>query len=124
MAGQIQVNTTLQLTNGNHVTPTIGSSQTITQTNQGGGGPGYLDLAADTPTTIDVAEIGTEGLCYVKNLSSERNISLGREDAATYREFNLLKPGEESVLRLYPGLVYQAEAVGGTAKLLIQIYED
>ena len=123
MSGTITVNASLQVTNGAHVTATIGGANAIVQNGQGGGGPGFMDLAADTATTLDTTELTTEGLVYVKNLSTTITIDLGK-DSTGFVVFLSLKPGEEFVFRLKAGITFQAKALSGSAKILVQVYED
>lgn len=125
MAGTITVNSTIQVTNSPMLTPTIGGSQTIVQNNLGGGLPGYTELgSADTAETLNTSELSTEGWAYVKNLSSDITVQLGLDVSSTFYPVMKLKPGEEFCFRLMDGITFQAKPISGTAKILVQVWED
>jgi len=77
-----------------------------------------------TAATVPSSIVSTLGYCVVKNLDTTNNIDLGVFASGTFTPFGKLKPGEQAVFRLYPGVVFQAKAEAGTPGLSYWILQD
>lgn len=115
---EIKVSTTLQLEKGAFKVPKIGNSiQNITQNGLGGGGPGHVvatNVAAGVTVTVGGVAAANYGWAYFKNTEDAggANLEIGRVDAATFRPVGKLKPGEECVFRLMPGITLAVRSDG------------
>lgn len=122
---QLQSSVTVTGSAGQFTFPRIGGNQiSITQTVQGGGGPGFLKLAADTPEAIPISELTAPGVGFIRNLDDVQTVQMGRMIAAAFEAFQDIKPLEEYPFRVPTGVAPYLKAVGGAANVQVVIFED
>jgi hypothetical protein len=68
-------------------------------------------------------DIGTEGWCYVQNLSAANLVTIGLDVSAAFCPFAKLLPGEASLFRLAPGVDIYAKATTGDVNLEVVALE-
>jgi len=123
MANEIRLDALLQVTNGEFVFPLVGGSYTFDQTTAGGGAPGYISLAADTETTVDLSELTGEGWLWMKNLDATANVNWG-PDSTGLVTIGTMEPGEPALFRMNGSATLILEAIGATADVQIYVIED
>ena len=90
-----------------------------------------MDLASDlsesgvvestgTAAAIDVSNVSTTGMCFLRNITATDNILIGREDSSTFRELITLLPGEYAVFRLSSSNIYHKRS--GSSTTLLQYF--
>ncbi len=128
MAGEIQLNTFLQIQNpatgGGFVGSEAQRQQSITQNAQGG----YSTIAT-IPTTaagtaLSTGSISTLGIVHFHNLDSTNFVEVGTNSANTFFPFGRLNAGEEFPFRFAQGIVPFARANTASVKLYYRLLEN
>ena len=103
MSNEISIQIQMSCTKGEFNIPPMGTPQSIDQTGEGGGCPGYMNIGT-SEEDISLAELTTPGYVYIKNIGA-----LGTDTAAvvtygpksgTMVAFGELREGEEACFRL------------------------
>lgn len=126
MANEIQVRSSLKVTNGSLVIPEVGgTAQNITQNTRGGGIPGQMTAGTGTNgTNVTTTGITTLGWCFLKNLDGTNYVEWGPVDSGTLYPVARLKPGESCVFRISPGKTLAVKANTADCKVQVLILED
>jgi hypothetical protein len=124
MADEISVAVSLSDTNGNFTFPKVGSTKSITQNVQGGGGPGIVSIPTTAGGTVISPVITTLGWAYFKNLDLTNYVDIGPTSGGAIVAFARLKPGEETVIRLTPGITLRALANTAAVNLDVRVLND
>jgi hypothetical protein len=123
MANEITAKTALGVTNGSFKIPIMGNTAfNVSQTVQGGHSDVYTIPASDT--VIDTTGMTNEGMARFVNLDATNYVEFGPTVAGAIAPFMKLKPGEENLVRLTPGLVLRGRANTAPVKCHITILED
>lgn len=100
MANEITVATQLAVTNGDFKIQKVGSAQLRRdQVQAEGGGPGIVVIGT-AGEDIVLTDLTAVGYFWAKNIDPTNFVEVGIFEAATFRPFCKLKPGDEMVLRL------------------------
>lgn len=118
MANEIRYSLSFQLSNGNN-DYTYQKGVSVDQAAEGGPSPGTVNVGT-VEETIDLSELGSEGMAVLINLDDTNYVQLGAS-AGSY----LLKlmPGEPQLVRLTPGLTLYAKANTATCIVAFNIFE-
>jgi len=121
MSGEIKVNASLEVTNGNFKLPKLGASpQSIDQAVAGGGNPGMIvAVTAAGGTDIPSTGLTNVGWTFIRNMDLTNNVEYGPYVAATLHSFGLLKPGEAAVLRIKPGVAWHVIALVASCRVQV-----
>ena len=126
MAGEVRIQTSLEVDNGNFVLPRLGN--TSFKANQGvagGGLPGeVLAGTGATGTLVNTTALTSEGWCFLKNLDSANFVTWGPLVAATFHPVGKLKPGESCVFRLDPAKVFHVKGDTAACRTQAVVIED
>ena len=124
MANEISVNLNVRVVNGN-MTETIQPGQIqIDQAAVGRAGHAQ-SIGFAAPEVVDLGDISTNGVMYLRNLDETNYVTYGpQSDAATIEVMGKLKPGEVALFRLAPTIVLWAQADTADCLLDIKLFED
>jgi hypothetical protein len=100
MANELTIATQIQVTNGDFKVPKLGSAQLRRdQVMAEGGGPGLV-IISTAGEDIVLTDLTTVGYMWAKNLDPTNYVEVGIFEAATFRPFAELYPGDEMIVRL------------------------
>jgi hypothetical protein len=120
MANEISVTLRVAITNGNMSEVIQPNALSITQNAMGGPTPGYQTIGT-TEETISLSELGTIGVCYIRNNDATNFVDFG---VATTSYMIRLKAGEFAWIRLKPGSTIYAKADTAACKVTFKAFED
>lgn len=129
MASEITFTNTIKIENGNFKVPLTGAQNvSITQTNPGGGVPGFLNATVTDAVAFVPADLGFPGgFARVKNAdlaaaTSYVQVGPKHPTTSTVVPFHRLYAGEEHVFRLDDAAEIWVKASAGTIPLQIEAY--
>ena len=77
------------------------------------------------PEVVDLGDVSTNGLLYLRNLDDTNYVTFGpQSDAATIEVCGKLEPGEIAFFRLAPTIVLWAQADTAACLLDVKLFED
>lgn len=122
MANEISESVALGLANGTLNFQVAYESKTVTQN-------AALVIAKTVSVTtaeanIDTTGITTLGICYIKNIDPTNYVKAGPSSGGAMVEAIRLKPGEENLFRLAPGVTWRWVADTATCKVYIVVLND
>jgi len=124
MANEISVSFNAQIVNGFYRDTIQPGQVQITQSAVGRGGH-VQSVGFAAPEVIDIGDVATNGILYLRNLDDTNYVTFGpQSDAATIEVFGKLKPGEFAFLRLAPTVVLWAQADTAACLVDVRLYED
>jgi len=121
MANEITVSGNLSCDNGGFKFSTREGSIRVTQTAQGGGGPGVVSVTT-SDATVALANVSTPGYLFVKNLDSTNYVEIGPTSGGIV-PFIRLRAGEFAVFRVAASATIRAQANTATCKVLFACLE-
>lgn len=129
MSGEIKVNASLEVANGNFKLPKLGSIiQAIDQTTPAGGYPGLViavpAATAAQGTVVPATGLVSLGWTYICNLDLTNYVEYGPLVAGTLHPFGKLKPGESAVFRIKPGTAWNIRALVADCRCQVIQIED
>ncbi len=128
MAGEIQLNTILNVQNPATGTGFIASEaakqQSITQAAQGQHSDIYSVPTTAAGVALSLGNISTLGVSYFQNLDSANFVEVGINSANTFFPFMRLNATESYITRLAQGIIPFARANAGTVKMYYRILEN
>ena len=125
MADELKLGIQLTATNGSFSQTFYPGTVSISQSTCAFHGP--VVSVSTALETIPVGDVATNGLFLGRNLHATYHIIAGSATASTsttLHSFQRIKAGEPFALRLEPGIIGKWKAVGGTAKVQMQLYND
>ena len=124
MADEISISLNGQILNGFFRDTIQPGQMQIDQAAVGRGGH-VQTIGFAAPEVVDLGDVSTNGVLYLRNLDETNYVTFGpQSDAATIEVFGKLKPGEFALLRLAPTIVLWAQADTADVKMDVRLYED
>ena len=128
MAGEIQLNTILQVANPTTATGFVCSEaakqQSITQSAVGQHSDVYTVPTTAAGVALSIGNIGTLGISYFQNLDATNFIEVGTNSANTFFPCLRLNAGEAFPFRFAQGIAPFARANTASCKLYYRILEN
>lgn len=120
MAGEIRVNSVLQVVNGS-INTKLGKDVRIDQTT-----PGFIartQTISTSGTDLTLSGVTTPRAIELINLDATNYIDWGPKSGGSMIPLGQLKAGESSVVTLYPGVTIRAQANTSNCSLQMGIAE-
>ncbi len=91
----------------------------ITQTNEGGGNPGFINIGT-SEEDVSFGDV-TPGFVLIFNLSADRTVEYGPKNGSNViQNFLQISPGSCAMFELKSGAVLRMKAIGGAANMIIE----
>jgi len=124
MANEIQITLNATVVNGFYRDTIQPGLLQVDQAAIGRGGHVQL-IGFAAPEEVDLGDVSTNGILYLRNLDDTNYVLFGpQSDAATIEVFGKLKPGEYAIMRLAPTIVLWAQADTGDCLVDVKLFED
>lgn len=124
MANEINVSFNMQVVNGFMREPVQPGTIQIDQAAVGRGGHAQ-SIGFAAPEVVDLGDVSTNGVLYLRNLDDTNYVTFGpQSDAATIEVLGKLKPGEFAFFRLAPTIILWAQADTADCLLDVKLFED
>ena len=123
MANEITISLNAQVVNGFYRDTIQPGNLQIDQSAVGRAG--HVQNIGTSAETVDLGDVSTNGILYLRNLDETNYITYGpQSDAATIEVFGKLKAGEFAIMRLAPTIVLWAVADTAACLLDVKLFED
>ena len=118
MADEIRLSYTMNITNG-LFNDSVRVSQTADQ-NSVGADSGIFNVGYASSETLNLVDITTEGVTFLRNLSTGNYVDFGSNDGGTIKSIGRLNAGEFAAFRMVPGKTLALQA-GSTAAVTVDV---
>lgn len=123
MANEIQLSVYFVVSNGYYKDTINTGLLNVDQAAIGRGG--HVQSIGTTEEVVDLGDVVTNGILFLRNLSTTDYVVYGPEDSGAMVVFGKLKPGEVGLMRIAPTVVVRAKAMGSQdVPVDVRLYED
>lgn len=123
MAGEIVIQMSVDVANGNLLVRIPMQRLSIDQTTARGGLPG-MQVIGTSHESVAVGDLVSPGWVWLKNLDETNYVQFGVDVSSTFYPLGKLKPGESAVWRLEPSATLYLRADTAACACQIIVLDD